>query len=35
MVEIPEWKARFEQEGEEKDRFFLNHPQSTIPLEEF
>lgn len=34
MIKISEWKARLEQEREEKDRFFLNHPQSPIPLED-
>lgn len=34
MIKIPEWKARLEQEREEKDRFFSNHAQSPIPLEE-
>lgn len=33
-MEISKWKERLEREREEKDRFFLLHPQSPIPFEE-
>jgi len=32
--EISEWKKRVKTEREEKDKFFLLHPQSPIPFEE-
>jgi uncharacterized protein (DUF1684 family) len=34
FMEISEWKERLEREREEKDKFFLLHPQSPIPFEE-
>ena len=33
-MEISEWKERLEREREEKDKFFLLHPQSPIPFQE-
>jgi len=34
MMEISEWTELYQQERVEKDRFFREHPQSPIPLEE-
>jgi len=34
MMEISEWRELYQQERIEKDRFFREHPQSPIPLEE-
>lgn len=34
MMEISEWTERYQQEREDKDRFFREHPQSPIPFEE-
>jgi len=33
-MEIPEWMEHYQQEREQKDRFFKLHPQSPIPFEE-
>ena len=33
-MEIPEWMEHYQQEWEQKDRFFKLHPQSPIPFEE-
>jgi len=34
MMKISEWTERYQQEREDKDRFFREHPQSPIPFEE-
>ena len=34
MMEISKWRELYQQEREDKDRFFREHPQSPIPFEE-